>query len=549
MSSIGEFMRLKKDNTDQKLRGAYYTPMQLASAMVGIFAADKTIKTILEPSCGDGVFIDAAIEADLINNIDLFRAIEIETSEVDLLKNRFAKYKNIDIQCKDFFDFYNESYKTTKYDLILGNPPYIRYQYLTESQREIQSKILITHGMKSNKLINAWVGFLVACVQMLSENGKIAFVIPAEILQVAYAEDLRLYLSNHFSKITLITFEKLVFPDIEQEVLVFVGEKGNEEKGIRIFEMSDLDDFSAIDLAANGYQKMQHVKEKWTKYFTTSQEIELIQKIKKDSRFQKFSDCGIINVGITTGNNDYFSIDSKKAKEYDLSPVLLPLIGRSAHAHGIYFTKEDWMKNVGNGKKAQLINFPDMPYENYPDKHKEYIQKGEQEGQNKGYKCSIRDRWYIVPSVWVPDAFFLRRNNLYPKFVLNQCEAVSTDTMHRVKFNDSIDPETLLLSYYNSISFAFTEICGRSYGGGVLEILPGEVGNIMLPKLDKIDDEKKYPLLQKIDSTVRNNEDIEIALDIVDEEILVKQLGIELSVCKQFREIWKKLQNRRLGRG
>lgn len=84
----------------------------------------------------------------------------------------------------------------------------------------------------------------------------------------------------------------------------------------------------------------------------------------------------------------------------------------------------------------------------------------------------------------MPDAFFLRRNNLYPKFVLNCCDAVSTDTMHRIKFNNDIEPERIVLSYYNSISFAFTEICGRSYGGGVLEILPGEVGNVLVPILD-----------------------------------------------------------------
>ncbi len=93
---------------------------------------------------------------------------------------------------------------------------------------------------------------------------------------------------------------------------------------------------------------------------------------------------------------------------------------------------------------------------------------------------------YCIPSIWVPDAFFLRRNNLYPKFVLNCCNAVSTDTMHRIKFHEEIEPERIVLSYYNSISFAFTELCGRSYGSGVLEILPGEVGNIMVPKLDGI---------------------------------------------------------------
>lgn len=92
-------------------------------------------------------------------------------------------------------------------------------------------------------------------------KGKIAFVIPAEILQVAYAEDLRLYLANNLAKITLITFEQLVFPDIEQEVVVFIGEKGEEEKGIRIIEMNNLRGFAQLDLSQNGFQKLQHVKE------------------------------------------------------------------------------------------------------------------------------------------------------------------------------------------------------------------------------------------------------------------------------------------------
>ena len=174
---------------------------------------------------------------------------------------------------------------------------------------------------------------------------------------------------------------------------------------------------------------------------------------------------------------------------------------------------------------------------------------GEARSEHVGYKCSIRDRWYIVPSVWVPDAFFLRRNNLYPKFVLNCCGAVSTDTMHRMKFKDGVDPENVLLAYYNSVSFAFTEICGRSYGGGVLEILPGEMGNILIPKIQYIDHVFRSELLQEIDHVVRNDDDIEKALDLVDREVLTKLLGIEQEICSQCRVIWKKMQRRRLGRG
>ena len=62
-------MKLKKDNSGQKLRGAYYTPLQLANAMVRLFAHEN-IQTVLEPSCGDGVFLDSLKQLGMIERID-----------------------------------------------------------------------------------------------------------------------------------------------------------------------------------------------------------------------------------------------------------------------------------------------------------------------------------------------------------------------------------------------------------------------------------------------------------------------------------------------
>ena len=542
-------MKLKEDSSTQKLRGAYYTPLPLAEMMVKLLANRTDCSSVLEPSCGDGVFLDALIKADVIKQYANIEAVEIDGEEAKKVKERMKLYGNVTVVNEDFFDFYKNKKDSAQYDLILGNPPYIRYQYLEENQRDLMANILISQGMKANKLVNTWVGFIVSCVNLLSKNGKIAFVIPAEIMQVAYAEDLRLFLANSLSKITLITFEELVFPDIEQEIVVFIGEKGDEEKGIRIVELNNLEDLKNFDIEANDFQKLQHVHEKWTKYFTNVEENALVKNIREDSRFQKLSDIALINVGITTGNNKYFSVNQKTVEKYHMQDVVKPLIGRSSHANSIYFKKEDWMQNVDDNKAAYLIDFPDIEYKNYPKKHKEYIQEGEKNGENQGYKCSIRDRWYRIPSIWVPDAFFLRRNNLYPKFVLNQCNAVSTDTMHRIKFNEGIESERAILSYYNSISFAFTELCGRSYGGGVLEILPGEVGNIYVPKLEEVPIEEIRELLGQIDLIIRSKGNIEDALDIVDKKILVDVLGLEQKVCKDARGIWKKLQQRRLNRG
>ena len=540
-------MKLRKNSSEQKLRGAYYTPAPLAEAIVGLFAS-QDIDTVLEPSCGDGVFLDSLNELNLLDKVRRVTAVEIEPEEAQKVRSRYSGFDQMEIYAEDFFDYYYRVLGKERFDLILGNPPYIRFQYLKESQREMLSEILTSQGMKAKKLINAWVAFLVACVQLLTENRKIAFVIPAEILQVAYAEDLRLYLANNLAKITLITFEQLVFPDIEQEVVVFIGEKGKGEKGIRIIEMNNIEDFARLELEQNGFQKLRHVKEKWIKYFVTPDEMSLIQEIRKDTRFAKFSEYGLINVGITTGNNGYFSVTEEITEKYGLADVTFPLIGKSSHAHGIYFTQKDWEINRETGKRARLISFPDIPFEDYPDGHKKYVLLGEKNSEHEGYKCSIRERWYIVPSVWVPEAFFTRRNNLYPKFVLNRCVAVSTDSMHRMKFNEGIIPENILLAYYNSISFAFTEICGRSYGGGVLEVLPGEMGNVLLPKVERVDPKLREKLLSYIDFVVRNGEDIEVALDVVDEELLVKKLGIDPEICRKCREIWKKLQRRRLRR-
>lgn len=541
-------MKLKEHSSSKKLRGAYYTPLTLANAMINL-VAHESIDSVLEPSCGDGVFLDSMAQLGLLERTESIDAVEIETSETEKLAQRYKESEGVHIFNEDFFDFYARTVNNKQFDLIIGNPPYIRYQYLTEAQREMQSKILSNNGMKANKLINVWVAFIVACTQMLSKKGKIAFVLPAEILQVAYAEELREFLSKHFAKITLITFEQLVFPNIDQEIVVLIAEKGEFDAGIRIIPMNDLSGFSKTYIEQTDFQSIRHVKEKWTAYFTTVQEVRLIKEIQSDPRFVKFADLGTINVGITTGNNKYFSITEELCQQYQLDDVTLPLIGRSSHAHGVFFTECDWKKNKASGKRARLICFPNhIPVADYPKKHQDYIALGEAHGENKGYKCRIRDFWYIVPSVWIPDAFFLRRNNLYPKFVLNRCGAVSTDTMHRMKFHLGVTPENVLLSYYNSISFAFTELCGRSYGGGVLEILPKEMGNILLPHIEQIDSNFRSELLNCIDVILRNGEDIESALDTVDQKLLIDTLNIPAEWCSQCRGIWKKLQQRRLNR-
>lgn len=542
-------MKLKANSTEQKLRGAYYTPRTLADAMVRL-ADTRNCDSILEPSCGDGVFIEALAQSGVLDRNAQIDAVDVDEEALSKVANLDHRNSRIQLIHRDFFEFYEEK-SPECYDLVLGNPPYIRYQYLSSEQRTLLSDILTRQGMKPNRLINAWVGFTVACTDLLKDGGTLAFVLPAELLQVAYAKDLRAFLASHYSRITILTFTNLVFEDVEQEIVVFIGKKGEGSATIRLIESSGLADLDNLRLDSVRYQPVVPHEEKWTRYFIAPDDASVLDKLNHDSRLMPFSKLALINVGVTTGNNSFFSITDATSHEYDLDSLTIPLIGRSSHAAGVFFTEDDWTANRDAGKRARLLTLSDNQYGSLNPSQKAYIDLGERQGVNKGYKCSIRNSWYSVPSTWIPDAFFLRRNNLYPKFVINECNAISTDTMHRLKFSWRGDPELMLISYYNSIAFAYTELCGRSYGGGVLEILPNEVGDVLVlnPELLVMPDDTKRDIVSFIDRSVRSGADIETVLDYVDQKVLVELIGFKPATCTTCRAIWKTLQKRRLRRG
>ena len=198
-------MELKKDTEPGKLRGAYFTPDTITTQVVRIIhAAGWVHGRVLEPSCGDGAFLTPISKITTAERLSV-DAIELDDDSYEVAHKKFERVAGFVLSHGDFFDFYK--YQNQKvYDLIIGNPPYIRYQYLTEDQRAEIGTILSENGMRVNKLVNAWVGFVVACMQLLKEGGHLVFVLPAELLQVKYSEDLREYLLKMCSTLTVITF-------------------------------------------------------------------------------------------------------------------------------------------------------------------------------------------------------------------------------------------------------------------------------------------------------------------------------------------------------
>lgn len=533
-------MKLIKNATAEKLRGAFYTPEPIASFILKWGINGSVDYDILEPSCGDGVFLEQLKENN--HTFNSVTAIEFDKTEAEKA-NKIA-LNNSTVINTDFHLYCNETPK--RFNLIVGNPPYIRYQYFDKDQQKEADTIFKKAKLKYSKLTNAWVSFVVGSSLLLKEKGKIGFVIPAELLQVSYAQQLREFLAHFYNKINIISFEKLVFPDIQQEVVLLLCEKdGSDIHLIEHLELRDASDLKKLDVnrLKSPTKKIDFKSNKWTYYFLEQEEIDFLENVANNKKLPQLGSYADVEVGITTGANDYFTVPFSVVSFYQLNEFAKPMVGRSVQVNSLIFTPKDWKTNRDRDAKAHLLIFPPKEKLNGSVGARNYIQYGESIGINKGYKTGIRDDWYVVPSIKVSDALFIRRNNLFPRLILNEANAYTTDTMHRVFVKENVNKNAFIASFYNSVSFAFSEITGRSYGGGVLELMPSETEQILLPYRVENED-----ILSSIDTMIRQKKDINYILNISNQKILKDGYGFTDKEIKLADSIWKKLSARRLNR-
>jgi hypothetical protein len=113
----------------------------------------------------------------------------------------------------------------------------------------------------------------------------------------------------------------------------------------------------------------------------------------------------------------------------------------------------------------------------------EYIEIGESQDLPKRYKCRIRTPWHKVPVVRPGSLLLSKRSHLFPRLIRNSVEAVTTDTIYQGSPSAQFvgRESDIVGSFHNSLTLLTAEMYGRSFGGGVLELVPSEVSALELP--------------------------------------------------------------------
>ncbi|MCP5536146.1 MAG: SAM-dependent DNA methyltransferase [Akkermansiaceae bacterium] len=526
----------------QKLRGGFYTESAIAEYLVR-WISEKKPKSILEPSCGDGSFL-RAIKAVGLNSVSDIVACELDP--VEAAKARETTKLPVEVLDSDFLRWYLiHGQNGKRFDAVLGNPPFIRYQYLPSEQQLLAEKIFSQLGLRFTKHTNAWVPFVLASLRLLKPGGRLAMVIPSEIFHIPHAQSLRQYLGEHCSKILIIDPKEIWFGETLQGTVLLLAEKKAEsrEKGhgvavIPARSRESLNESPEEHFQSSIYANGSTIEGKWMPVFLTVEERALLSDLRSRDDVKKFSEIASVDVGIVTGANKFFLVPDATVSEFSLQRWAHPMFGRSNHVKGLVYGGADHESNKKTGLPANFLWFEEEQIEKLPANVRKYLDIGLSQSLHTRFKCRTRKTWYKVPSVYSAPIAMLKRAHHFPRLVLNSAEAYTTDTAYRIQ-PLNIKPAQLVFGFVNSLTSLTAEMEGRHYGGGVLELVPSEIERLLVPVIKATN--RDLQMADKRFRSVSNDTDF---LRIHD-ALVLGRLGLSESDQDSLHSAWMKLRDRR----
>ncbi len=241
---------------NNKERGIVYTPFPMAKYLIeNTIKEDDVIKNpwikIVDPACGTGnliiecfKYLKDVYEKNL-NEINKHKGLKLKANAINshIIKHNLYGFDTdeiaLDILRLDLFsvsgeaveNLYNEDYllseRTTKYDIVIGNPPYIGPKAI-DKEYSIRLKTLYKEVFKDKSDISYC--FFKRSIDMLQETGKITFITSRYFLESSSGKDLRGIIREFMSISKLIDFYGVrPFKGIGIDPVMIFMEKGKKE--------------------------------------------------------------------------------------------------------------------------------------------------------------------------------------------------------------------------------------------------------------------------------------------------------------------------------
>jgi adenine-specific DNA-methyltransferase len=546
----------------RKSRGAFFTPPAIADYLASWAVDEDPNARILDPTCGESIFLCAAareLEAAGAGGKHLGdQVFGVDTEPESILRSEKALAADgysASLLVEDFFEIPAPNQigcTLPEMDAVIGNPPYIRYQEHAGIARKRSRAAALAQGVRLSGLASSWAALLVHACSFLKKDGRLAMVLPAELLTVGYAEPIRKWLRQRFAAVHLVMFERLQFEDASERVVLVIARGSGGCNAFSLLPVEDASDLQSLKLFGPSHFTVAPAEAgKWSDFLLSTEQRQVFKRAMDDCCVD-LGDYGSIELGSVTGANSFFALSEETRREFGLSERQLVRISPpgTRHLKGMSFTKRAWDASRENGDAVWLLR---PPVGDRTPSLRDYLVRGEDEGVPDAYKCRIRDPWWRPPAVAPPDLFFTYMSHRYPRLIRNTAGVSFLNSMHGLYLRNGVPKEVaaaLPLLCLNSITMLGAEIFGRSYGGGVLKMEPREARELPVPAPGPL--REAHAVLRKdrahLDGQLRNGLWTNV-VKRVDEVLLRGVLGLSSVEALSLHSAAVELRARRMGRG
>jgi adenine-specific DNA methylase len=471
----------------EKLRGGFYSPPTLVRACLDRIAMLSSVNSaplrIFEPSAGDGAFIRGLHDHSLADRVKDVTAVEINDGEAAKSRQALAATP-FDGRVITGSVLNGARPAPGEYDVAVGNPPFVRFQFLTDEDRVGALEVARDSGLTLTGVSNLWIPILLTALTSMRTGGSFAFIVPAECFTGISARSVRTWLIQNVDALQADLFPPGSFPSVLQEVVVLSGRLNRSQAHRTAAPLTVVEHLPGNPLSWT--HEVLETAPTWTRYLLTPAQLSALHQLTDLPEFHQLSEVARLAVSTVTGANEYFSVDDGTLSQYRLDTWALPLLPRIRHATGLIFSQGEHSELAKLDCPRWLLNFgPQSPDPEQIPAAASYLRYGEKLELDKRYKCRIRDPWYRVPVVQPGSLLLSKRSHKYPRLVLNSARVITTDTIYQGRMTTAFEGREadLVAGFHNTATLLTAEIEGRSFGGGVLELVPTEIGRVSIPML------------------------------------------------------------------
>ncbi|MEK7440815.1 MAG: SAM-dependent methyltransferase, partial [Chloroflexota bacterium] len=371
---------------------------------------------------------------------------------------------------------------------IIANPPYIRHHRLSPEQKE---RLREFARKATRRHIDGRAGlhvyFLIRALQTLAPEGRLAYIVSADICEGVFADALWQWICSQYRLDAVIAFasDATPFPDVDTNALIFLIRNAKPASDFDWVKCLNRDSKELIALVSERTRKnsaeIQIHRRLLSEALTTG-----LSRPPSDDAKQKctLGDFASVMRGIVTGDNDFFFMTSARAKELGIPDTLLvKAVGRIRDVQGECFDPEDIRRLEGKGRPTRLLNVNGLPFDQLPVRVQKYFEDGEKSGLPNKTLIKTRRPWYRMEMRKVPPILFAYLGRRSARFIRNRADVVPLTCLLCVypKHSSPEFVEHLWKVLSNPETISNLKKVGKSYGGDAIKVEPRALERLPLP--------------------------------------------------------------------